>query len=76
MDFSQYPPEVIEALAKDDRQPSLIAALICNCLISTVTVSLRCYVRVVKLRIFGADDWFMVFALLFGVGMAVTLGLG
>ncbi|KAJ2907268.1 hypothetical protein MKZ38_006562 [Zalerion maritima] len=75
MDPSQYPPEVIEALAKDDQRPNVIAALVCACAISAFTVGLRCYVRIVKLRIFGWDDWFMIIAEVFGIGMAVTLGL-
>jgi hypothetical protein len=47
----------------EDRGPQVAAVAILFLTLSWVAVSLRCYVRTVLMKSFGADDWLAVASL-------------
>jgi hypothetical protein len=47
----------------EDRGPQVAAVAILFLALSWVAVSLRCYVRTVMMKSFGADDWLAVVSL-------------
>lgn len=59
----QIPPEVLEALKKDDKGPTVIGVNVAFAGLALVCVTLRSYARLRIVRHFGLEDWFMVLSM-------------
>ncbi|KAK3377087.1 hypothetical protein B0T24DRAFT_701223 [Lasiosphaeria ovina] len=62
------------ALDRESRFGEIVAILTIGSVLSTVTLSLRCYARVFLLRCFGRDDGVMVAAQVLTIGSAIAIG--
>jgi hypothetical protein len=51
-------PEVLAALALENRAPQLEGVMITGLIISLIVLALRFYARLVIVRVTGVDDWF------------------
>jgi hypothetical protein len=58
--FPQIPPEVVAALAKDNRSPQIIGLVAGFTGLGLVCVLLRFFTRIKLVRIVGMEDYFMV----------------
>lgn len=58
------------------RSVEICAVLATFSVLSTITVALRTYIRLVLLCTFGLDDGFMVVAQILAIGSAIAIGLG
>jgi hypothetical protein len=58
------------------RSVEICAVLATFSVLSTITVALRTYIRLVLLRTFGLDDGLMVVAQILAIGSAIAIGLG
>lgn len=50
-------------MADQDLGHAFFVLLVLLCILSYITVSVRCFVRIKILRTFGADDWLLIVSL-------------
>lgn len=54
-------------MAIENRGPELQAVAYILVTFSLITTVLRCYVRIFKVKVFGIDDWSMLFGMASGL---------
>jgi hypothetical protein len=61
--YPQIPPEVIAALAKDNKSPQIIALVAAFTALGFVCVALRFFARIKLVGIVGLEDYFIAISM-------------